>query len=568
MVAPRRPARYTTTLVGLLACTLVSLLLAGSPLPSRNLQTTIQDDAVLLHGSDSSVQNAVNQIAHLGFNYVRLTASWSTLSPQSNSVNMPRPPFDPTNSATYPYSGFHDLDRAIVDAHAAGLKVMVDVAFWAPRWAVPVGSPGGQNRYEPNPTLFGDFAKAVANRYDGGYVYHSNPQVPLPAVQLYTIWNEPNQSEFLEPQWRRTPSGPIAESPHIYRGMYDDAYDQIKSVNPADKVLIGATAADGSSTPGQGNVPPIEFVQGLACVDQNLQPLKIPECNGYQPLRADGFSNHPYSLTTTPATSVSDPEEVPLADTSRLETLLSELKFEGRITSDWPIYDTEYGYDTNPPDPYAQFTPTQQAQFVGWSTYLAWRDPDTVMFAQFLLQDSAPGPGKPGSRSYWGPYQTGLEYENGQPKPAAQAFRVTLWAQRLLGPTLPLVLLFGKVPPGTNGRQLVQVESLDPSGTSWTPVQTLLPSCASNSEFLTNADGYFLTTAPLLAASATYRLAWLDPQGTWEYGVPIPVDATQPLLQLGPQAQPSSVGQTGLQIQPISVGNQPAARAASSQRVR
>jgi hypothetical protein len=526
------------------------LLLAGSPLPQRTLQTTIQDDAVLLHGSDSSVKSAIDQIAALGFNYVRLTASWSAIAPQSASLQMPGPPFDPSNSLTYPYSGFHNLDRAVVDAHQAGLKVMIDIAFWAPRWAVPFGSPGGENRYEPNTTLFGDFAEAVANRYDGGYLYSADHSVHLPAVQLYTVWNEPNQSEFLQPQWRRTSTGWVAESPHIYRGMYDAAYAQIKRVDPANKVLIGATSANGSPTPGQGSVPPIDFVKGLACVGEHLQPLNTPQCAGYQPLQADGYANHPYSLSTTPATSAANPEDVPLADTARLETLLTELYLAGRITTDLPLYDTEYGYATNPPDPYAPFTPTQQAQFVGWSTYLAWRDPRTVMFSQFLLRDSIPGPGKPGTREYWSPYQTGLYYANGQPKPAAQAFRVTLWAQRLLGPASPLVLLFGKAPAGTGGRQIVQVQSLSPSGATWDPVPTLLPSCAGQAEFLTNNDGYFSTTAPLLGAS-TYRLAWLDPSGQWQYGVPIPVD-TLPPLNRAPSRQPVPIGGVGPELQPVS----------------
>jgi hypothetical protein len=521
--------------VGLLACSLVSLLLAGSPLPQRALQTTIQDDTVLLHGTDASVKSAMSQIASLGFSYVRLTAGWSAVSPNSTSATIPGAPFNPSNPSTYPSGGFHELDRAVLDAQADGLKVMLDVAFWAPRWAVPIGSPNGENRYEPNPTLFGDFADAVARRYSGSFPNPQNPGTDLPAVQLYTIWNEPNTSEFLEPQWERTSAGWVPESAQIYRGMYDDAYAQIKSVSPADKVLIGATSPSGSATPGQGDVPPIQFVKGLACVNQNLRPLNIPQCAGYQPLHADGYSDHPYSLNTTPGTSSSNPNDVPLADTSRLESLLTNLFLEGRITSDPPLYDTEYGYATNPPDPYAPFNPEQQAEFIGWSTYLAWRDPDTVMFAQFLLRDSLPGPGEPGSRQYWAPYQTGLYYTDGQPKPAAQAFKIMLWAQRLLGPGTPLVTIFGKVPT-TDGAQVVQVQSL--SGTTWKPVLTLLPSCAANDEFLTNNDGYFITTAPLLASSATYRLGWLDPSGNWEYGIPIPVDASQPLLDTAPQLQP------------------------------
>jgi hypothetical protein len=520
-------------------CSLVSLLLAGSPLPQRTLQTTIQDDSVILHGTDASVKSAMGQIASLGFTYVRITAGWSATSPSSTSPTIPGPPFDPTNPATYPAGGFQRLDRAVRDANAAGLKVMLDIAFWAPRWAVPLGAPDGENRFEPNPTLFGDFAKAVADRYSGTFPDPANPAASLPSVALYTIWNEPNESEFLEPQWLHTSAGWVPESAQIYRGMYNDAYAQIKSVNPADKVLIGATSATGSPTPGQGDVPPITFVQGLACVDSNLQPLNIPDCNGYQPLRADGYADHPYSMTTTPGASASDPNDVPLADTSRLESLLRQLNFDGRITTDLPLYDTEYGYNTNPPDPYGTVTPEQQAEYVGWSTYLAWKDPNTVMFAQFLLRDSTPGPGQPGTRQYWGPYQTGLYYLDGQPKPAAQAFRITLWAQRLLGPGSPLVTLFGKVPPGS-GPQIVQVQSL--TGTTWTPVQTLLPSCGLENEFLTNRAGYFETTAPLLASTATYRLGWLDPNGNWEYGVPIPVDASLPQLTTSPQLQPGSLG--------------------------
>ena len=438
--------------MGLLACTLVSLLLAGSPLPQRNLQTTIQDDTVLLHGSDASVKNAMGQIASLGFNYVRLTAGWSAVSPNSTSAKIPAAPFNPANPATYPVGGFHELDRAVLDAQAAGLKVMIDVAFWAPRWAVPLGNANGENRFEPNPTLFGDFAQAVAQRYDGAFADPVNPSVNLPSVQLYTIWNEPNESEFLEPQWVHTPTGWIAESPHIYRAMYNDAYAQIKSVDPADKVLMGATSANGSDTRGQGDVPPIEFLQGLACVDSNLHPLSIPQCNGYQPLKADGYADHPYSMNTTPGTSSSDPLDAPLADTSRLESLLTQLYQAGRITTNLPLYDTEYGYNTNPPDPYASFSPDDQAQFVGWSTYLAWSDPRTVMFSQFLLRDSAPGPGKPGSRQYWAPYQTGLYYADGQPKPAAQAFKDHPVGPASPRPWLPAGASVRKVPPARSLR--------------------------------------------------------------------------------------------------------------------
>jgi len=59
----------------------------------------------------------------------------------------------------------------------------------------------------------------------------------------------------------------------------------------------------------------------------------------------------------------------------------------GRISPNLPLYLNEYGYETNPPDPTAPFSPDQQAQWMGESTYLAYKDPRVRMFAQFGLRD-------------------------------------------------------------------------------------------------------------------------------------------------------------------------------------
>jgi hypothetical protein len=523
--------------VGLLLCGLVALLLGSVPDRGRTLPTTIQDDAVLLHGSDAAVQRAVSEIRWLGASYVRLTASWSTLSPRPTSTRVPPAPFDPADAATFERGPMHELDRAIVDADRAGLNVMLDVAFWAPRWAVPRASPDGHDRYRPDPALFGQFARAIAARYDGRTRAPWDRRVTLPAVRLYTIWNEPNHAQFLEPQWRRGARGWIAESPHIYRGMYGAAHAQIKAVDPADDVLVGATAPDGSKTPGRGDVTPVDFVRGLACVDARLRPLRLPECRGYSPLRADGYAHHPYSLGSSPGTGSPIAGNAPLVDVDRLESVLDALHRTGRIAGDLPLYETEYGIETNPPDPFEQFTPSDQAKFIGWSTFLAWRDPDTRMFAQFLLRDSPPDPGRPGSRPYWRSYQTGLYYHDGQAKPAAEAFRLPFWAQRIGSGSAPLVLLFGETRAAGPGRQLVQVEQLSADGLRWLPVQALTRSCDAQGEFFTDRAGFFLT-ASRFGGNPTFRLGWRRPDGVWEYGPAISIADSDPLLTGPSQAQP------------------------------
>jgi hypothetical protein len=310
-------------------------------------------------------------------------------------------------------------------------------------------------------------------------------------------------------------------------------------VDASDRVLIGGTAANGSTTPGQGNVGPIQFLKSLACVDSHLLPLPIPECSGYTPLKADGYAHHPYSMQTTPAALAVGPASVPLSEASRLETLLHVLALTGRFSRDLPLYETEYGYETNPPDPFAPFTPMDQARFIGWSDYLAWRDPGTRMFAQFLLRDSPQKAGRAGSRKGWSGYQTGLYYADGRPKPAAQAFRLPFWAQRIaLDPHT--VMLFGQVRAPHSGAQWVQVEQLGADGRSWGPVTTVKPTCASQREFLTDSAGYFQTAAPA-DRGATMRLAWHKADGSWEYGVPISPGAAPPLLGVGHEQQPGSV---------------------------
>jgi hypothetical protein len=473
------------------------------------------------------------QISALGAKYVRLTASWSAIAPAPDSRRMPGPPFNPSSSATYPWPGFFSLDRAVADARELGMGVMIDIAFWAPRWAVARGDRGRQYRYRPNPTLYGQFARAVAARYSGTF---ATPGGPLPSVRLFTVWNEPNNAGFLQPQWRRTASGWVAESPHVYRALYNSAFPQIKAVNPAAQVLIGATAANGSRAPGRGGVEPLEFVRGLACVNQLLGPLQVPECQGYQPLAADGYSHHPYSLDTTPATHATNPDAVPLADVSRLENLLQLLALTGRFKSDLPVYDTEYGYFTNPPDQFVPFTPADQAKFIGWSTFMAWRDPQTRMFAQFLLRDSETGPGPPGKPSHYLLYQTGLYYHDGRPKPAAEAFRLPFWVQPLQAPGPPSVLLFGQVRPGPAGTpQVVEVQRQSPSG-AWVPVDAMATTCFTREEFMTDSGGFFLTVAPAEGAT-TFRLGWDRGGGAWEYGPPISTVNTPPLSIAGATRQ-------------------------------
>ena len=118
-----------------LAVTLaISLGGSGAPPPSHELETVMQDDAELLARSHAEVRRNTRQMADLGVDRVRLTASWSLLAPNSSSKVRPR--FDATDSRQYREETIQRLDWARTESKAAGMDVMIDLAFFAPRWGV------------------------------------------------------------------------------------------------------------------------------------------------------------------------------------------------------------------------------------------------------------------------------------------------------------------------------------------------------------------------------------------------------------------------------------------------
>jgi hypothetical protein len=498
--------------MGVLACSLAALLLAGSGGPGRHLDTTIQDDAQLLARPAVIVRQTMRTIAAAGADRVRLTANWSAIAPQPRAAQRPGAPFDPRNPGSYPKGSWDRLDTAVSAARAAGLQAMIDIGFWTPRWAVLRASANpARQRYAPNAGQFAAFAGAVARRYG-------------PAVHLYTVWNEPNHPSFLAPQWR----GKRPVSPHVYRGMYQAAYTEIKHVRPDAQVLMGNTAATGG-TPGHGGVPPLRFLRTMACVNDRLEPLRVPECAHFQPLQADGYANHPYSRTSDPAAPAAGPDDATLSATPKLEALLHALVQRGRIARDLPIYQTEYGYESRPDDPYAPFDRERQAENLAKATFMAWQDGDTRMFAQFLLRDVNPAESgrAPDTRGYYRDWQTGLYAADGSPKPALTAFRMPFWIERHETPAGPFALAWGLIRPG-HGPQTVRLEQQGPDGV-WRDVRASGPTCAdSGTDFLTDATGAFVATTPAPPATAAppaYRMVWRRPDGVWEPSLPVTLSA-------------------------------------------
>jgi Cellulase (glycosyl hydrolase family 5) len=409
--------------------------------------TIVQDDAELLHRSPQRIAATLDDLRDLGVDWVRVTAGWSEIAPAARSLYRPKD-FDATDPAQYEPGAWSAVDRVYRMARARGLEASIDIAFWAPRWAVraPASRPDRERTWIA-PSDYADFAEAVARRY--------------PRAVAFTVWNEPNHNAFMLPQWERVGGAWRPASPHRYRELVQAAVPRIKAAAPHALALIGATSSVGSArgTSENERMAPLTFLREMACVDERLQPLKRPECRDFEALPGDGWSHHPYSLDLPPWEADPRPENVRMADLGRLTTLLRLLHEAGRTRTDLPLYLTESGYQTAPPDPTWKVTLADQARWLSEAEQIARREPSLRSVSQFLVRDLPERPG-PSARIRWRDYQSGLRFEDGRAKPAHASFALSLVARRAAAERVDF---WGLVRPGSGSRR-TQISVREPDG--------------------------------------------------------------------------------------------------------
>jgi len=532
----------------LLAVAVAAVL--GGPAPGAGAQPgvplplVLQDDAELLNRTPERVRRTVETARDAGVGVVRLTASWSRIAPEPVATSRPGGGFVPDDPDTYAPGAWDHLDLAVREADRAGLRVLIDIAFWAPRWAVDPGATDRERpRLRPDPAAFASFSTAVARRY-GGRTTGADGR-PLPRVDLFATWNEPNHPAFLAPQWEPRGSGFGPASADVYRAMHRAAAPAIRRVTPGAVVLLGNLTSIGGRD-GEAGVPPLRFLRRLACVDDDLRPVTDGACADFRPVRADGLAFHPYTRYVTPGTPATGRDRVQLGDQATLQSLLRRLRSAGRIVLGddpavpAPVWLTEYGYEAREDDPYQPFTRADQARFVGWSTYLAWRSPGVVSTAQFLLRDIEPAEsGLPvGDRRRYRDWQSGVLDRTGAPKPAAAALALPFWPRLVGSGASRRLWVFAQVRRGFGARTIAVQRWDEPTG-AWAPVVlgdcgAPRPGCggpgrgdALTGPVRTDLQGVAVRSGPAVEARRLRLLARQD-DGTWLAGPPIDLGTDAP----------------------------------------
>ena len=474
--APVAPRRLPTLVVGLLGALCLVFGAAAPASASSAAEVSIIDDELLLGASQAEIDRDMALFASLGVDRLRVSAFWNQLAPATDSPQKPAG-FDAANPADPGYS-WEPLDRVVTSAARSGLRVMISISTPAPLWATGSGAGQPNKVLRPDPAEFGAFTQAVVARY-------------APLVDHWGISNEPNQGVWLQPQSDR--GGLVA--PHLYRALVQASYPRIKAADPADSVaLVGELAASGVDKRGaKASIRPLRFLRAMACVDKRYRPIRRGRCQGFSPIPLDAIGHHPYQLLLAPTLRSRKRDDAAINDGRRLLKVIDRLVRVGALKPSAErrpkIFYTEFGYQTNPPDPFAGVSLRTQSRYLQQAAHIAYRTPRVLGFNQFRLSD---GGLKGVGPSRFEEFQSGLLFRSRKPKPSYRAF------------PNPFVItrdrFWGQVRPG--GRHSVTVQHR----------RTARGRFRTVARVLTNARGYFAFRLPGRRAGE-YRYRYTEPAG-------------------------------------------------------
>lgn len=435
--------RTRLLLIPLLLCLLapVALVRARPAVASPSQFSIMMDDDQLVNGSDQRRDRALVQMKALGVDYVRVTILWNVVASRIKSAHTRG--FNAMNPATYPRRNWDRYDNLVRSAGRLGIGVYFNVTGPGPSWAMghaPRRLRRLQRSWMPNAAEFYKFVYALGRRYSGNYRKEDKDRGPLPRVMFWSLWNEPNQAAWLSPQSYTSPTTHrlIPFSPMLYRDLYFQGHKALAATGHGqDAILIGETSPLGRGRPAANNpLAPKAFIRELVCVDSQGVPYTgadalARDCSSFTrngPLLAGAWAHHPYTLRVPPTVKPTKPDDITIANIGELPRLLDALAVTtNHIPPGLGIVGSEFGYESNPPDPFAGVPIARQAEFINLGDFLAFQEPRVYAMTQFQLRDAEPvKTHRRGTKAYWGTYQAGLQYANGRRKPAYDAYQLPL----------------------------------------------------------------------------------------------------------------------------------------------
>ena len=335
----------------------------------------------------------LDEIRDFGVTQVRQLVYWKDFAPRPNSRR--RPSFDAADPSAYPAGTWDRLDALLAAAAQRRITLHLTLTGPVPKWATRARR---DHVTRPRPAEFRRWATAVGRRYAG-------------AIDTWSIWNEPNQPQFLGPQYRN--GRPY--SPGLYRRLYQEGLKGIKATqeNRGDTFLLGETSPRGNSKV----VFPLDFLRRMLCLNGSYRKTK--PCGR---LEADGYAHHAYTTALGPRFRPRDRDDVTIGVLSRLTIALDRAARAGALRGALPIHLTEFGIQSRP-DRIQGVSFPKQAAYLAVAEHMAYVNPRVRSFSQYLMTDDDP---RASRLNRYAGFESGLRTRRGSKKPAYRAFRLPL----------------------------------------------------------------------------------------------------------------------------------------------
>jgi hypothetical protein len=527
--------RFVLALASVAACC-AALPAAAQAAPDQ--LSMMMDDDLLVYRDDATRDQAMKRMKDLGVDYLRVTVLWSVVAEDArftkaqldrlkgkrkSRARAQNKRFKADNPRTYPRENWDRYDELVKSASRMGLGVYFNVTGPGPAWAhgkAPKGMrPVVAKAWRPNATEYGKFVRAVGKRFNGRYRDENRDRIRIPRVSFWSLWNEPNQAGWLAPQW----AGSTPESPKMFRRLHHSGRAALDATGHSrDVILLGETAPLGSSNRGSRSpIRPKRFLREVFCVNATGQRYRGASarrrgCSDFDkrgPLRATGFGHHPYTKNVGPSTRDRHPDSVTMANASELGQLLDQIAARTKdLPANLPLYMTEFGFETNPPDRFSGVSLDRQAQWNQEGELIAFLNPRIKSMTQFLLRDVPGVRGIPRNRkAHWFTYQSGLFFADGRPKPSAVAYALPFVAR----PAGDAVSVWGQLRFRPNGvADRVQLQFRPAGGSDFGDVGEPL-------DVGPGGLGFFQTRVPNQGPGA-WRAVWTDGAITFT-SLPAPV---------------------------------------------
>ena len=362
-----------------------------SPASALALQVGAEANGELINSDRTPALQAaaLDKMQAQGVQVVRINMGWNEIAANCGTQSAAQLT-DPDNGC-YTWGV---LDSLVTLAADRNIKVLMSTSR-APGWLQKSSDPYQLGRtpaaFNRTVAFYASFIQAAGSRYAPGSAHGTIP--------YWTIWNEPNSNTFFKP----------APNAARYALMYAKAAMALKKVYPAAQVAPGPTGPNST-------IKPVPYIKAFQKAIVKLLPGATIKA---KQRFLGAWAHNPYPVIYAPTGNPRymghtfiDKNALGMAQTRDLIRLLDSAP----ITRGLKVWATEFGWETNPPDPTRNaISLARQAQYIPEAYDLLDATGRVTIGVQYLLSD----PVDPTNIDF----QSGTYFANGTPKPSFYAYQ-------------------------------------------------------------------------------------------------------------------------------------------------